>query len=111
MPIRNSDKHNREELTNGAVDLKERLKLDEPKMYRVLLLNDHYTPMDFVVQVLMDVFHKPAQEATMLMLDVHRKGRGVCGVYTLDIALTKIAQVHQLAKQRGFPLKCTYEEA
>lgn len=111
MPTRNNYKRKIEELTNGAVELKERTKIDEPKMYRVLLLNDHYTTMDFVVKVLMEVFNKPAAEATMLMLDVHRKGKGVCGVYTLDIALTKIAQVHALAKQHGFPLKCTYEEA
>lgn len=107
MPSKNI----REELTNGEVQLQERHKLDEPKLYRVFLLNDHYTTMDFVVRVLMEIFNKPAAEATMLMLDVHRKGRGVCGVYTLDIAMTKVSQVHSLAKQHGFPLKCTYEEA
>lgn len=86
-------------------------EIKRPRMYRVILHNDHYTTMDFVVEVLVSIFHKPAAEATMLMMDVHKKGRGVAGVYTLDIALTKINQVHTLARQRGFPLKCSYEEA
>ncbi len=82
-----------------------------PKMFRVIIHNDHYTTMEFVVEVLITVFHKPAAEATMLMMDVHKKGRGIAGVYTLDIALTKIVQVHSMARQRGYPLKCSYEEA
>ena len=85
--------------------------LDEPRMYRVLLHNDHYTTMEFVVEILMKVFHKQAAEATRIMLDVHKKGQGVCGVYTYDIAITKVSKVHQMAKQKGFPLKCSYEEA
>ncbi|MBP7582739.1 MAG: ATP-dependent Clp protease adapter ClpS [Spirochaetes bacterium] len=97
--------------TEGDVQLKQRPKLDEPKLYRVFILNDHYTTMDFVVKVLVEVFNKPAAEATLLMMDVHKKGRGVCGVYTFDIAITKVSQVHAMAKQNGFPLKCTYEEA
>ena len=80
-------------------------------MFRVILHNDHYTTMDFVVEVLMKVFHKTASEAIKIMLDVHRKGAGVCGVYTYDIAVTKVAQVHQMAKKGEFPLKCSYEEA
>lgn len=84
---------------------------DVPKMYRVILHNDHYTTMEFVVEVLIKVFHKPAAEATRIMLDVHRKGKGHVGVYTRDIAETKVAQVHFMAKQREFPLRCTYEEA
>ncbi len=82
----------------------------EPKMYRVILHNDHYTTMDFVVEVLMKVFHKAAAEAIKIMLDVHKKGSGLCGVYVYDIAITKICHVHQMAKQAGFPLKCSYEE-
>jgi len=82
----------------------------EPRMYRVILHNDHYTTMDFVVQVLMTVFHKPAAQATRIMLDVHKKGHGVCGVYTYDIASTKIAQVHFMARQREYPLKCSMDE-
>ena len=85
-------------------------RLDEPKMYQVILHNDHYTTMDFVVAILMKIFHKSAAEATKIMLDVHKKGMGVCGVYTCDIAMTKVAQVHKMAKENEWPLKCTYEE-
>jgi ATP-dependent Clp protease adaptor protein ClpS len=67
--------------------------------------------MDFVVEVLMLVFHKPAAEATKIMLDVHKKGAGMCGVYTYDIASTKVTLVHKMAKLREFPLKCSLEEA
>ncbi|HOG15900.1 MAG: ATP-dependent Clp protease adapter protein ClpS [Syntrophaceae bacterium PtaU1.Bin231] len=84
---------------------------DEPKMYRVLIHNDHYTTMEFVVNILMNIFHKPAAEATKIMMDVHRGGRGVCGVFIYDIAVTKVSQVHQLARQNKFPLRCSYEEA
>jgi ATP-dependent Clp protease adaptor protein ClpS len=87
------------------------IRPDEPRMFRVILHNDHYTTMDFVVEVLMKVFHKTAAEAIKIMLDVHRKGVGVCGVYTYDIAVTKVAQVHHMAKKDEFPLKCSYEEA
>jgi ATP-dependent Clp protease adaptor protein ClpS len=85
-------------------------RLDEPMMYRVILHNDHYTTMDFVVAVLMKIFHKSAAEATKIMLDVHKKGMGVCGVYTCDIAMTKVAQVDKMAKEHVFPLKCSCEE-
>jgi len=84
--------------------------LREPKRYRVILHNDHYTTMDFVVYVLVKVFHKPSVEATKIMLDVHRRGRGVCGVYTYDIAVTKVTRVQAMAKMREFPLRCTIEE-
>jgi ATP-dependent Clp protease adaptor protein ClpS len=86
-------------------------EIREPKMYRVILHNDDYTTMDFVIDVLISVFHKPAAEAMQIMLDVHKKGKGICGVYTYDIAATKVAQVHELAMRRGFPLKCSLEEA
>jgi len=92
----------------SAVDSKG--ELEEPRMFRVILHNDHYTTMDFVVEVLTGIFHKPAAEATRIMLDVHKKGIGIVGVYTLDIAATKVAQVGILAKQQQFPLKCSYEE-
>jgi ATP-dependent Clp protease adaptor protein ClpS len=85
-------------------------ELDEPKMYKVILHNDHYTTMDFVVEVLMKIFHKTAAEATKIMLDVHQRGQGFCGLYIYDVAVTKVCQVHQMAKQRDFPLKCSYEE-
>ncbi|OPY90968.1 MAG: ATP-dependent Clp protease adapter protein ClpS [Syntrophus sp. PtaU1.Bin208] len=83
----------------------------KPRMYRVLLHNDDYTTMDFVVYILMTIFHKPAAEATRIMLDVHKKGQGVCGIYTYDIASTKIAQVHFISRQREFPLRCSMDEA
>ena len=90
-------------------DIDEELK--EPDMYSVVLHNDDYTTKEFVVEILKAVFHKPAIEATKIMLDVHKKGKGVVGVYTWDIAQTKAAQVHQLAREREFPLKCTVEVA
>jgi ATP-dependent Clp protease adaptor protein ClpS len=83
---------------------------DEPPMYRVLLHNDDYTTMEFVVQILMVVFHKPVEEATDIMLSVHRKGLGVCGVYPFEIAETKVELVHDLARQNGYPLKCSMEK-
>ncbi len=91
-------------------DTEDQTEPREPKMYRVILHNDHYTTMDFVVDVLVKVFHKPAVEATKIMLDVHRRGRGVCGIYTYDIAVTKVNRVQTMAKMREFPLRCTMEE-
>ncbi len=84
--------------------------LDEPAMYRVIIHNDHYTAMDFVIEVLMRVFNKPAAEATKIMMDVHKRGHGACGVYTFDIAVTKVNRVHAMAKSRGYPLKSSYEK-
>ncbi len=92
-------------------ELKQETTLKIPKMYRVVLYNDDYTTMDFVVRILISVFHKPGAEATSIMLDVHKKGAGICGVYTHDIAVTKINQVQQMASQKEFPLKCSLEEA
>jgi len=86
------------------------LMLDEPPMYRVLLHNDDYTTMDFVVMILKKVFHKTQEQAEQIMLDVHKRGKGVCGVYTFEIAQTKVEQVKLLAKQNQFPLLATYEE-
>ena len=82
----------------------------EPSMYRVLLLNDDYTTMEFVVQVLMLVFNKSMEEATRIMLNVHRKGVGICGVYPFEIAETKVDTVLALARENEFPLKCTMEK-
>jgi len=95
----------------GELGLKVNEQVEEPKLYRVILHNDDYTTMEFVIDVLMAVFHKPAAEATKIMLDVHKKGRGVCGVYPFDIAATKASQVQELARKRQFPLKCSFEEA
>ena len=86
-------------------------RLKEPAMYKVVLHNDHYTTMEFVVEVLMVVFHKEVPDATRIMLDVHKKGRGVVGVYTWDVASTRATRVHRIAKEREFPLRCTVEPA
>jgi len=84
--------------------------VQEPSMFKVLLHNDDYTSMEFVVQILIAVFRKTAGEATRIMLNVHRKGIGLCGIYPFDIAETKVATVHRVARDNGFPLKCTMEE-
>ena len=88
-----------------------REKLKKPKDYVVVLLNDDYTTRDFVVEVLKLIFHKTPKEATRIMLNVHHQGRGVVGVYTWDIAQTKASQVHAIAKEYDYPLKCIVEEA
>ncbi len=92
-------------------DQKTDKKLEEPKMFRVLLHNDHYTTMDFVIEVLTVVFKMPTAKATQIMLDVHKKGAGICGVYTKDIAMTKVNQVHAMAKAQEYTVKCSYEQA
>jgi ATP-dependent Clp protease adaptor protein ClpS len=89
---------------------REEEKLKEPREYMVVLLNDNYTTREFVVEVLQVVFHKDPQEAKKIMLNVHHKGRGMVGVYTWDIAQTKVNQVHSIARQFDFPLKCVVEE-
>ena len=94
-----------------SIQEKQREDLKEPEMYRVVLHNDDYTPRDFVVGVIMAVFHKTASEATRIMLTVHRTGRGTAGVYVYDVAETKARQVKQLATVEEFPLKCTVEKA
>jgi ATP-dependent Clp protease adaptor protein ClpS len=82
----------------------------EPPMYRVILLNDDYTTMEFVVEILMFVFNKAPEEATRIMLNVHKRGIGVCGVYIYEVAETKVESVHTLAREKGFPLKCIMEK-
>ncbi len=82
-----------------------------PKMYTVIMHNDDFTTMDFVTLVLMKVFHKGAQEATQIMMDIHEKGNSPIGVYTYDIAITKKMQTDQMSKEKGYPLKLTIEEA
>lgn len=95
----------------GDVLVEDREEVKEPDEYRVILLNDDFTTMEFVVAVLMSVFHKSIVEATKIMFDVHKKGRGVVGVYSYDIASTKIQRVHTMARENGFPLRCTMEKA
>jgi ATP-dependent Clp protease adaptor protein ClpS len=92
-------------------ELESSLKLDEPAKYNVLLHNDDYTTMDFVVEILMNIFHKSLMEAEQIMLNIHRLGKAICGTYTYDIAQTKVYQVKQLARKNGFPLLATIEEA
>lgn len=106
-----ADREHEDHLLGGETSISSEISLAEPRMYRVLLHNDHYTTMDFVVEILIDVFQKTAVEATKVMLDVHKKGLGVCGVYIYDVAATKVSQVHQMARMRDFPLRCSYEEA
>jgi ATP-dependent Clp protease adaptor protein ClpS len=84
-------------------------ELQEPGQFRVVLLNDDFTTKDFVVAVLVAVFHKQHDDAYLIMEDVHKKGRGVVGAYTYDIAATRCLQVHEAARQNGFPLRCVME--
>ncbi len=86
-------------------------KVKKPSMYLVILLNDDFTPMDFVVEVLMKFFGKSAELATLIMLQVHYQGRGVCGVYTREIAETKVALVNAYARSHEHPLLCTMQMA
>ena len=92
-----------------SVRSKKDQKVKEPPMFKVLLLNDDYTTMDFVVEVLRFVFHKSVTDATQIMLSVHRNGFGLCGIYPFEVAETKVNTVEALARERGFPLKCTIE--
>lgn len=86
------------------------IEVREPRRYRVLLHNDDYTTMDFVVEILVTIFQKNPTEATAIMMTVHSEGLGNCGVYTEEVAETKIAQVHDRARKVGFPLRCSMEE-
>ena len=94
--------------TNTAV--RSRAKTKKPAMYKVLMLNDDYTPMEFVVHVLERVFAKNREEATRVMLHVHQKGVGICGVYTYEVAETKVTQTMDFARKHQHPLQCTLEK-
>ena len=94
----------------AGTEVDTRLETKKPSLYRVVLLNDDYTPMDFVVHILESVFHKSTVEATQIMLNVHKKGSGLAGVYTREIAETKVYTVHELARKDRFPLKCIMEK-
>ncbi|MEO5373969.1 MAG: ATP-dependent Clp protease adapter ClpS [Alphaproteobacteria bacterium] len=95
---------------NTNVVTKTRPKTKKPAMYKVLMLNDDYTPMEFVVHVLENFFSKSREEATRIMLHVHQRGVGVCGVFTYEVAETKVQQVMDLARQNQHPLQCTIEK-
>ncbi len=96
--------------TSTNFELLDDIALKYPKKYKVFILNDDYTSMDFVVDILISVFHKTYKQAENIMLEVHKKEKGLCGVYTHEIAETKVMQVHSKAKERGFPLKAVMEE-
>jgi len=86
------------------------LELEEPKKYKVLLLNDDFSTMEFVIEILTNVFRKSLEESESIMLDVHNTGKAICGIYTKEIALTKVAQVKTMARKAKFPLKAIAEE-
>ncbi|MDQ7834534.1 MAG: ATP-dependent Clp protease adaptor ClpS [Humidesulfovibrio sp.] len=96
--------------TRNAPGLFDESELREPRRFKVLLHNDDYTSMEFVVHVLRRVFQKPEHEATRIMLAVHQQGMGECGVYTAEVAETKVDTVHVMAKAAGFPLRASMEE-
>ena len=85
-------------------------KLEDPKQYKVLLHNDDFTPMEFVVKVLHAIFQMSEPQAVNLMLYVHQHGVGVCGIYSFEVAETKITQVHEMAEKKNYPLMCSMEE-
>ena len=101
---------NPEERKQSGVLLKTRPKTKKPSMYKVLLLNDDFTPMEFVVHVLERFFNKNRQESTDIMLHVHRRGVGVCGIFTFEVAESKVAQVMDFARANEQPLQCTMEK-
>ncbi|MDR3436927.1 ATP-dependent Clp protease adapter ClpS [Telmatospirillum sp.] len=109
MSDNESDKPNDDGPQTGVV-IKTRPKTKRPSMYKVLMLNDDYTPMEFVVHVLERYFGKDREEATRIMLHVHQRGVGICGVYTYEVAETKVTQVMDLARQNQHPLQCTIEK-
>ena len=103
----------RKDNNNGAdtgVVTRVKPKTKKPSMYKVLLLNDDYTPMEFVVYVLERFFNKQSEEATQIMLHVHQRGVGICGVYSYEVAETKVTQVMDFARQNEHPLQCTLEK-
>ncbi len=106
---RNDDRNDGGPSTGVVVRSKPKAK--KPSMYKVIMLNDDYTPMEFVVMILEKFFNKNREEATHIMLLVHQKGVGICGVYTYEIAETKVTQVMDLARQHQHPLQCTLEKA
>ena len=96
--------------SDTSVVVKERVKVQRPPLYGVILLNDDYTPMEFVVYVLERFFNKSREDATRIMLHVHQHGVGVCGVFTYEVAETKVAQVVDTARRHQHPLQCTMEK-
>ncbi|HZQ01083.1 MAG TPA: ATP-dependent Clp protease adapter ClpS [Reyranella sp.] len=108
-PTRRDDNEANDEGRTGALTLT-RTRTKKPSMYKVLMLNDDYTPMEFVVDVLQHIFQKSREEATQIMLHVHQKGVGICGVYTYEVAETKVTQTVDYARKNQHPLQCTLEK-
>lgn len=96
--------------TNIATKQKDKVKIKKPKNYKVVMYNDDYTTMEFVINILVSVFNKNIIEAEKIMIDVHQKGKGIAGIYSYDIAVTKTATAMSMAKEQGFPFKLTTEE-
>lgn len=109
-PGDSSDNGGSDDEAQTGIVTKTRPKTKKPSLYKVLLLNDDYTPMEFVVHVLERFFNKGREEATRIMLHVHQKGVGVCGVYTYEVAETKVTQVMDFSRQHQHPLQCTMEK-
>jgi len=107
----NSDQNNNNEDFQKGLLLDIKPKTKKPSMYNVLLMNDDYTPMEFVVMVLEKIFNKKQEEATQIMLHVHQKGIGICGIYTYEVAESKCKAVIDLAKKNEHPLQCTMEKS
>ncbi|MGY0504237.1 ATP-dependent Clp protease adapter ClpS [Luteimonas sp. e5] len=105
------DEHPAHEEGHGVAVEVARPRLARPPLYTVLLLNDDYTPMDFVVEVLMQFFAMGEEQATQVMLHIHTRGRGVCGVFTREVAESKVAQVNEFSRMHQHPLLCTMEKA
>ena len=91
-------------------ELDSETEIVEPKKFKVILLNDDYSTMDFVIEVLTTIFRKSVEEATAIMLNIHNSGKGICGIFTHEVASTKVAQVKNAARKNGFPLKAIMEE-
>jgi ATP-dependent Clp protease adaptor protein ClpS len=106
-----SEQRNDEEYQRGLVVEEAKPRLKRPPLYKVVLLNDDYTPMEFVVEILQTFFRMDRTQATQIMLHVHTRGKGVCGVFTYEIAETKAAQVNDYSRKHQHPLLCTLEEA
>lgn len=95
----------------SRTDVQPRTRIKRPPMFTVLMHNDDYTTMEFVVEALIAVFHKSPTEANRIMLHIHFKGSGVCGTYPYEVAETKVAKVHDMARRAGFPLRCSLQQA
>lgn len=107
----NDQQNDSDDMDHGLALQEARPRLKKPPMYKVMLLNDDYTPMEFVVDVLQTFFAMNREKATRIMLDVHTRGKAVCGIFTRDVAETKVAQVTDYSRNNQHPLMCTMEEA